>query len=142
MADDWKAQMQERFDKLEAKVDNLGTKVDDLDKKVDGLAKKVDGLDKKVGSLDRRVERLETKVDGLDKKIDTVEDRLSNNFKIAVEEMKDTVKKMGEGFQAGLETIHREMKEMNRNWESKWGLHDRVLRNHSGRLTKLESRKA
>lgn len=134
MVDDWKEQMQERFDKLDTKVDNLGTKVDKLETKVDILETKVD-------KLETKVDKLESKFDNLETKFDAVEERLSNNFKIAVEEIKDTVNKVAEGCNAGFAMIRREMNDMNGNWDTKWAVHDRALRNHSSRLSKLEGRK-
>jgi chromosome segregation ATPase len=71
-----RADLVERFDRVEQKVDGL-------DQKVDGLEQKVDGLERKVVELEQKVDELDQKVDGLEQKVDRQADQ-HTSLRVAV----------------------------------------------------------
>jgi hypothetical protein len=108
MAAIWSSAMQERFDRLEVNVDTLGKKIDTLDTKVVGLERKIDELDRKCAS------------------------------KADSEQLREDIKKLGEGYEAGFQGIARQIADIDRNWDYKWSPHDLAIRDHEARLKKLE----
>jgi chromosome segregation ATPase len=58
-----RADIAERFDRVERKVDGLEQKFDGLEQKVDGLEQKFDGLEQKFDGLEQKFDGLEQKVD-------------------------------------------------------------------------------
>ena len=87
---------------MEERLERVETKVDALDKKVEALDKKVDALDKKVHALDSKV------------------DVLGNATKIQFEQVREDIKKLGEGYEQGLKGISTQIKELNLSWSEKW----------------------
>ena len=112
----WDSAMQKRFERLEQNVEAVGNKVDALDSKVSALDTRFDGLERKIDELDRR---FASKAD--------------------FEQIREDIQKLGEGYDAGLKGLSRQMADINRNWDDRHSVHDLAIRNHEKRLAKLES---
>lgn len=102
---------------------------DDVKRELKRLDEKFDRLDEKVDRLDERVERVEGKVDELDK-----------STKVEFEHVREDIQKLGEGYDAGLKSISRQIQALDKKWTAKWSTHDLALKNHARRISTLEQR--
>ena len=78
--------------------------------------------------------------DALTTEIRGAEDRLSGQFKTAVEEVKGQVKLLGEAFGGTLDAIRRDIAEVNQNAQSTLELHRRILSEHTRDIESLKRR--
>jgi len=65
---------------------------------------------------------------------------LKHQGKLNAEDLKHDVKIAAEGYGATLDGIKRELEHLNKQVDTRFGDHDRVLHNHNERITKLETR--
>jgi uncharacterized protein Yka (UPF0111/DUF47 family) len=72
--------------------------------------------------------------------IDKFEQRAEQRMKMHFENLEEKVTLAAEGYGATLDGINRELSELNEKVDTRLGDHDRVLHNHNGRITKLETR--
>ncbi len=77
--------------------------------------------------MEERLARVETKVDAL-----------ANANKIQFEQVREDIKKLGEGYEQGLKNISNQIKELNQSWAAKWWPHELALKDHARRITALE----
>jgi predicted nuclease with TOPRIM domain len=136
---------------LSDEVNRLGGKVDRLDGEVGRLGDEVGRLGGEVNRLDGHVDRLGGEVKRLAGDVATVVakvdanaprlDRFEHTFasKVEIENLRDLVQRSAEGFGATLARIERGVTELHREWQPKWEDHDRALRGHARRITRLES---
>ena len=80
------------------------------------------------------LERVELRLKKVESKVARVEQLL--------EKVGDDIKKLGEGYEDGLRRISAEVKDLNRQWTSKWSPHDLAIRNHGKRISALEQRRS
>jgi chromosome segregation ATPase len=135
MASGWDAGMQERFERLEQKVDSLTDEVKTVGVKLDANTER---LDQRVDSLAVELKTLGVKLDANTERLDRFERTFAS--KIEIENLRDLVQRSAEGFAATLDRIERGVTETRRDWQVNWEDHDRVLRDHSRRITGLESK--
>ena len=98
--------------------------------------------------MEERLARVETKVDAVDKKVDAVDkrvdevdkkvDALANATRIQFEQVREDIKKLGEGYEQGLKNISNQIKELDQSWAAKWWPHELALKDHAKRITVLE----
>jgi hypothetical protein len=81
----------------------------------------------KSGPIELRLKRVESKVDRVEQML---------------EKVGDDIKKLGEGYDDGMRRISDEIKDLNRQWKSKWSPHDLAIRNHGKRISALEQRRS
>ena len=74
-----------------------------------------------------RIESVEQKVD-----------ELTNATKIQFERVGEDIKKLGEGYEAGLKQISKQIDDLDARWAEKWTPHDLALRDHGKRITDVE----
>lgn len=91
--------------------------------------------------LEVKVERLEEAVERLDEKTDRLEGKM-DGLGIQFEQVRTDIKKLGEGYDAGMRRIAEEIKDLGRRWDAKWAPHDLAIRNHGTRITALEQRRS
>jgi archaellum component FlaC len=130
MASAWDAEMQERFERLEHKVDHLGDKVS-------RVASELETVAAEVKTVAAEVKTVAAKVDVQTERLDRFERTFAS--KVEIENLRDLVQRSAEGFAATLDRIERGVTETRRDWQLKWEDHDRVLRDHGRRITRLES---
>lgn len=70
--------------------------------------------------------------------MDAREERIRNAFIVQTEKLREDIQKAAEGYGATLERIERTVREIHRDGQVKWDLHDYVLKDHAARITKLE----
>lgn len=58
--------------------------------------------------------------------------------KIEAEATRELLQKTAEGFAATLERIEGTLEDSRREWNEKFGVHDKALLNHAKRITALE----
>ena len=68
-----------------------------------------------------------------------VED-LKQHGRINIEEVKQEVRLLGDGYVATLEGIERQLSDLNKKVDTKFGDHELVLDNHNTRISQLERR--
>jgi hypothetical protein len=88
--------------------------------------------------LERNVETLGRKLDALDAKVDVRVSSLDTKVDVLVEQLREDIKKLGEGYEAGFQGISRQIADIDRNWDYKWSPHDLAIRDHEARLKKIE----
>lgn len=72
--------------------------------------------------------------------IDKFEQRAETRMKMHFENLEEKVKMAAEGYGATLDGIERELADLNKKVDTKFGDHDLVLTDHSKRIIKLEGR--
>ena len=77
----------------------------------------------------RELKRLEEKVD-----------ELAKSSKIGFEHVHDGIQKLGEGYDAGLKAISRQIQALDKKWTGRFATHDLALKNHAGRIAAIERR--
>lgn len=122
--------MRERLAQVETAVTNLDQRWTILDEKVTILDQRLTILDQKVTKIDERVTNLDQKVDSH-----------ANQNKIQFEQIREDIKKLGDGYESGLKAISRQIKNLDRRWAEKWSTHDLALTDHGKRITALEQRR-
>lgn len=97
--------------------------------------------------MDDRLEQVAIQVADISKQLSGFEARvitavadLKEQGRFNVEELKDEVKLLGEGYVATLEGIERKLSDLNTKIDTNLSDHDLVLANHNTRITKLEQR--
>jgi hypothetical protein len=93
-------------------------------------------------------ERIKTHIDQFEKRadasfkqhIDKFEERAELRMKMHFENLESNVTLAAEGYGATLDGIKQELENLNKNVDTRFGDHDRVLHNHNERITKLETR--
>ena len=73
-------------------------------------------------------------------KLKQLEEKM-NGLGVQFEEVREDIKKLGEGYADGMRRISTEIKELNRQWVAKWSPHDLAIRNHAKRIGVLEQRR-
>ena len=73
-------------------------------------------------------------------KLKQLEEKM-NGRGVQFEEVREDIKKLGEGYADGMRRISTEIKELNRQWVAKWSPHDLAIRNHAKRISVLEQRR-
>lgn len=73
--------------------------------------------------------------------VTAAEKRLSQQAQINAEAVRDTAKAIADGYGGTLEAIDRRLEQMNRDFSTKFGDHDRVLNSHARRLSALERKR-
>jgi predicted nuclease with TOPRIM domain len=94
--------------------------------------------------MNARLARVETKLDQLDKKVERLETTvtdLGNATKTRFEDVREDIKKLGEGYEQGLKAIASQIAQVGRQWEDKWIPHDLAIKDHGRRITALERRR-
>lgn len=76
----------------------------------------------------------------LDARFTQFEERIEQRMQMHFESMEQLVTVSAEGYGANLDRIERELKELNRKVDTRFGDHDRILTNHNDRITTLEQR--
>ena len=76
----------------------------------------------------------------LDERFVGLEERLKNQAKMNMEELKTDVKWAAEGYGATLEGIERRLDDLNKKMDAKLADHDGILDVHNKRITALETR--
>lgn len=87
-----------------------------------------------------QVADISKQLSGFEARVITAVADLKDQGRINVEELKDEVKLLGEGYVATLEGIERKLSDLNTKIDTKFSDHDLVLANHNTRITKLEQR--
>lgn len=90
--------------------------------------------------VELRLEKVESKVDGVEQKVGGIEQKV-NRLELMLEKVGDDIKKLGEGYEDGMRRISKEIKDLNKQWTSKWSPHDLAIRNHGKRITVIEQRR-
>lgn len=61
--------------------------------------------------------------------------------RLMFEQMREDVKKLGEGYEGGLRDLSEQIKELDKKWAAKWSPHDLSMKNQERRLRILEQRR-
>lgn len=57
------------------------------------------------------------------------------------EQIREDIKKLGEGYDDLKRQLSKDVKDMGRHWDTKWSPHDLAIRNHEKRIRILERRR-
>ena len=105
-----------------------------LNKKFDGIDKRFDGIDKRFGAQD-------DKFDALDRKVDGFKAEIIQHFDIVWEEMKSTLKAMGEDQRARFGQLDRRISELDNGHSQRLSDVEDVVTRHSGEIAALQRRR-
>jgi len=61
--------------------------------------------------------------------------------KMMFEQIREDIKKLGEGYADTERRLSDKIADMGRNWDHKWSPHDLAIRNHEKRIRALERRR-
>jgi len=125
-----------------------------MDPQLQGLVSEIaDAVEKRLsGAFEERIAtRIEERLSGafeqrittnieerLKTHIDQFEQRAELRMKMHFESLDSKVTLAAEGYSATLQTIERELVDLNKKFDTKFGDHDLVLADHNRRITELE----
>lgn len=112
---------------MEDKLEQVSAQIADLSKQV---ASQIADVSNQLSSVETRLEM----------RVTTAVTDLNAQARINMEELKTEVKLAAEGYGARLEHIERELEDLNKKVDTRFGDHDLVLSNHNKRVTTLEER--
>lgn len=112
MADDWTAEMQEQFDQLQRAL-------------TDVIKTELRWTEHVLG-------------DRFQKELGAAEQRLSEQYKIAVEDVRGEVRLLGEVYGGTLDVIRKDIRELDDKFTSKFDLYEKVLVEHSRDIAELK----
>jgi len=99
-------------------------------------------IDKRFDEIDKRFDEFEGRLTShIDKQLAGAVKELKHQAQLHKEELKDEVKKAAEGYDATLKKIERELVDLNENVDTGFRDRDLVLKDHTGRIIKLEERR-
>lgn len=124
-------------DDMRERVARVETVVTNLDQKWTSLEEKVTTLDQRMTTLDQKVTKLDERVTNFERKFDDH----ATEKKIQFEQVREDIRKLGEGYKSGLKAISRQIKNLDRRWSEKWSTHDLALTDHGKRIIALEQRR-
>jgi gas vesicle protein len=107
------------------------------------ISKQLDGIEGRLTShVDSKLSGIEGRLTShISKQLDAAVTELKQQAQVYKEELKDDVKKAAEGYDATLKKIERELVDLNQKVDTGFHDHDLVLKNHIGRIIKLEERR-
>jgi hypothetical protein len=127
---------------LRAVETRLNKKFDGIDKRFDGIDKRLDGIDKRFDGIDKRFGAQDDKFDALDRKVDGFKAEIIQHFDIVWEEMKSTLKAMGEDQRARFGQLDRRISELDNGHSQRLSDVEDVVTRHSGEIAALQRRRA
>ncbi len=68
-------------------------------------------------------------------------DNENDATKLMLEQIRDDIKRLGEGSEGGLRQLSEQIKELDKKWAAKWSPHDLLIKNQERRLRVLEQRR-
>jgi archaellum component FlaC len=131
--------MRSHLDGLEDDA-TMATNGDDVNGRLDRVEGRLERVEDRLERVEDRLERVEVKVDDLDRKVEGLDGKVEG-LKIQFEQVREDIKKLGEGVDQGFKAIARQMRNLDRKWSDKWDTHDLALKDHGGRISALEQRK-
>jgi len=113
---------------------DLDTKLDVREQRLrEGLSK---GLDDRFAASERRLTGNLTQI--IVQQLETAQQHLEGRLQVHMEDLKDLVSTTAEGYGGVLDSIKRDLVEMNRKMDSRFSVHGKALANHNQRLVTLE----
>ena len=68
-------------------------------------------------------------------------DNENDATKLMLEQIRDDIKRLGEGSEGVLRQLSEQIKELDKKWAAKWSPHDLLIKNQERRLRVLEQRR-
>jgi chromosome segregation ATPase len=138
----------QRLDAVDQRLDAVDRRFDAVDQRFDAVDQRFDAMDQRLDGVDQRLDGVDQRLDGVDRRLVDMNDamevrhsRLLDAFKVESERVREAIAKAAEGYGATLQRIERTLDESQRDWQQRFALHDRALKNHARRITALERAK-
>jgi chromosome segregation ATPase len=138
--------MLERLERIETRLDGVEVRLDGVEVRLDRVEVRLDRVEVRLDRVEVRLDRVETKVDGLSADVKDLGARVdglaarTGRVEIQLEDLRETVDKFTNTMGARFDAIDRRLEENQKQFMAKVLDHERVLANHSQRITTLERR--
>ena len=105
------------------------------------VANQVTAIARQLEKLDGRLEKIDGRLDGSDARLNRLEGmeaRLKHQAQVYRDELKEEVRNAAEAYGGVLAGINRELVELNKKVDTRFGDHDLIFANHNERIAYLE----